>query len=237
MRVIGLGFEEFKTKWSSSKDEETGTVDDLTAHLEEILMEEEERRVGGELPDAAVVPVMRRKTFKELGTATPQALDLMGQVKEIPRDELLKRAENERERLEQIGELDHTADIMPKKAPACNESLIGKELEIRWRYWRPTEEGERGQKKAVDIWCVGTVVQVANGTSDKASPRCKKLLSAGAVKVMWPADKDFDEEESYTWSILTKENWNKDAVLGWRYTKAQLAKLGKTCADANKRQK
>ena len=58
----------------------------------------------------------------------------------------------------------------------------------------------------VDIWCVGTVVQVANGTTDKASPRCKKMLDAGAVCIKWPADKDYDEGESYTWSILTKDN-------------------------------
>ena len=64
------------------------------------------------------------------------------------------------------GELDRTADIMPEKAPPCNDALVGKELEIRWRYWRPTKDGERGNKKAVDIWCVGTVVRVANGTTD-----------------------------------------------------------------------
>ena len=223
MRVIGLGFDEFRTKWSSSKDEEIGSVDDLSAHLKEILMEEEERRLAGKLPDAAVVPTMRRKTFKELGTATPQALELAGQCLELPLDELLERAEKERERLEVLGELDRTADVMPKDAPPCNESLIGKELEIRWRYWRPATEGERGKKKAVDIWCVGEVVRVANGTTDKESPRCKHPLAKGAV--CWPADRDFGERESFTWSLLTKENWNKEAVLGWRYTAAQLGKL------------
>ena len=35
----------------------------------------------------------------------------------------------------------------------------------------------------------------------------------------------------------SKENWNKEAVLGWRYTAAQLAKLGETCAPHRKRQK
>lgn len=29
MRVIGLSWIEFKTKWSSGKDEEVGTIDDL----------------------------------------------------------------------------------------------------------------------------------------------------------------------------------------------------------------
>ena len=50
-------------------------------------------------------------------------------------------------------------------------------------------------------------------------------------------DKDFDEPESYTWSLLTRDNWNKEAVLGWRYTQAQLAALGATCERAGKRRK
>ena len=86
-------------------------------------------------------------------------------------------------------------------------------------------------------WCVGEVVRIANGTSYKESPRCKKLLDAGAVCIKWPADEEFDEPESYTWSILTKKNWNKEAVLGWRYTAAQLAKLGATREPAQKRRK
>ena len=73
MRVIGLGFEEFKPAWSSSKDENIGTVGDLFELLRSILMEEGERRGEDALPSAAVVPQMRRKTFKELGTPTAQA--------------------------------------------------------------------------------------------------------------------------------------------------------------------
>ena len=238
MRTIGLGFDEFKAKWSSSKDEDIGTVDDLTEHLKQILIEEAERQTAGTLPDAAVVPTMRRKTFKELGTATPQALELAGKCLSLPRIELLQRAKEERARLEELGELDRTADIMPEDAPPCDRSLIGKELEVRWRYWRPAREGERGQKKAVDIWCVGTVVQIANDSTDAESPKVpKKFRDTSAVKIMWPADADYDEKEQYTWSLLTKENWNKEAVLGWRYTAEQLAKLGDTHERARKRKK
>ena len=50
-------------------------------------------------------------------------------MKELSTDELLWRAEKERARLESIGELDRTADVMPKQAPPCDASLIGKELE------------------------------------------------------------------------------------------------------------
>ena len=62
MRVIGLGFDEFKPAWSSGKDEDVGTVDDLTSLLRDILCEERKRKSEGKLPPAAVVPQMRRKT-------------------------------------------------------------------------------------------------------------------------------------------------------------------------------
>ena len=63
-------------RWSSSKDEDVGTVAELTVLLEEILMEEHELDCCDDLPDAAVVPTMRRKSFKELGTPTAQAKEL-----------------------------------------------------------------------------------------------------------------------------------------------------------------
>ena len=66
MRVIGLGFVEFVPAWSSSKDEQIGTIADLTELLESILMEERDRDCSDELPTAAVVPVMKRKEFKQL---------------------------------------------------------------------------------------------------------------------------------------------------------------------------
>jgi hypothetical protein len=53
MRVIGLGFDEFKLAWSSSKDETIGTVEDLTEQLREVLIEQQEREACDELPDVA----------------------------------------------------------------------------------------------------------------------------------------------------------------------------------------
>ena len=129
---------------------------------------------------------------------------------------------------------------MPKHAPPCDATLIGKELELRWRYWRPTVEGERGKRRAVDIWADGTVVQVANDTTDENSPRFKvpsKFKGTNAVLVRWPPDPAREQPEMYTWSLLTQENWNQEAVLGWRYTPAQLAKLADTCERARKRRK
>ena len=73
MRVRGLQWVEFKAKWSSSKDEDAGTVPELTNHLKEIVKVEKARREAGELPDSAPAPIMKTKTFKELGTPTAQA--------------------------------------------------------------------------------------------------------------------------------------------------------------------
>jgi hypothetical protein len=207
MRVIGLGFDEFKAAWSSGKDEDIGTVADLTESLHEILGEEQQRRRKGELPEAAVVPQMRRKTFKMLGTPTVQAAALADKVLELPVEKLLERAERERERLEDAGELDGVGDNQPEKPPRCDDALIGTKLEVRWRYWaKVTDPKDKRKKQAVDIWTEGEVVQIANGTTDTESPRCRKLVEAGAVRIKWAADAAFEEEESYTWSILRDDN-------------------------------
>ena len=236
MRVIGLGFTEFKTAWSSSKDETVGTVADLSAVLTEILMEEEERRVCRELPEVAVVPVMKRKSYKELGDPTVQATQLTGTIKELSAAELLKLAEERREQLEEVGEIDRLADVMPEKSPPLDASIVGTELEICWRYWRaPTAAevagGEKRKKIGVPIWCTGTVTHLANGTTTTTNPdnvKCKKLADAGAVRIRWPEDRDREvpEPESFTWHILQEANWNppRDTHLAWRFTAAELKK-------------
>ena len=87
----------------------------------------------------------------------------------------------------------------------------------------------------MDIWCDGEVVQVANGTTDTEGPRCKKLLEAGAVRVKFKADADFEEQENYTWIILRACNWNAETVLGWRFTKAEPSKRKERNLPAKKR--
>ena len=72
MRTRGLQWIEFRTKWGSKLDDEVGTVPELTNHLKEILAVERERTKKGELPTAAPAPIMKRKSFKELGTPTAQ---------------------------------------------------------------------------------------------------------------------------------------------------------------------
>jgi hypothetical protein len=241
MRVIGLGFSEFKPAWSSSKDAEVGTVSDLTELLHEILLEERTRDACRELPEAAVVPVMRRKTFKQLGTPTVQATQLAASIKELSSDELLEHATKERARLEAAGELDSVGDQQPQKPPPCDDSLVGTQLEICWRYWvtDPVKKTKGGKpcKQAVKIWCECEVVAIANGTTDRETARCKKLLKAGAVRVRWPADEERGEAESFSWHVLQDADWRKDAHMGWRYGPAHLEKLEAVAEGHGKRTK
>lgn len=145
MRVVGLGWIEFKTNWSSGKDAAVGSVQDLMSQLSDILSEEEERQI----PEAAAAPIMRRKTFKQLGTPTAQAEELSDQRLSLSSEQMLALAEQKRAELEATFELDIVGDRQPKDPPPLNETLVGKKLEINWRYWRVANAGERGKKKQV----------------------------------------------------------------------------------------
>ncbi|KAL1511676.1 hypothetical protein AB1Y20_004966 [Prymnesium parvum] len=107
MRTRGLRWVEFQTHWSSGSDEHIGTVEELTEHLKLIVQEERSRRAAGTLPESAPAPIMKRKTFKDLGTPTAQADALSEARTELSAaEELMAAAQRERERLEAIGEID-----------------------------------------------------------------------------------------------------------------------------------
>jgi hypothetical protein len=254
MRVRGLGFVQFRPRmrWSSSKDEDVGTVAELTVLLEEILMEEHELDCCDDLPDAAVVPTMRRKSFKELGTPTAQAKELAVNIKAYSPEELLELVNKRRAELEAAGEIDRVADDQPEEPPARDDSFVGTSLEICWgRYWRgPTEEeiakGDKRQRIQEKIWCECEVVLVANGTTTMDNPenaKCKKLAQAGAVRIKWPADVARNEAETFMWCILQDADFapRKDRHLAWRLSASELQKRAQVATDvghaARKRQK
>jgi hypothetical protein len=130
---LALGFTEFKTLWSSSTDETVGSLEALTQLLTDILWDERARQIDGDLPEVAVVPIMKRKSFKQLGTPTAQATELAHKIKDLSDEELLKLAEEERQRQEEEGELDAIGDVQQDEAPEINDSLIGSALEVCWR--------------------------------------------------------------------------------------------------------
>lgn len=126
MRSVGLSWSDWKTPWSSSKDEYVGTVEHLTVHLKEVLTAEQGLRRCGELPSKSrallsvddlhsecPAPQMQRKTFKKLGTPTVQATSLSSDRTELTREQLLAAAERRRAELEAAGEIDWVCDRQP----------------------------------------------------------------------------------------------------------------------------
>ena len=71
MRVIGLGFVEFATPWSSSRDELIGTVEDLSTLLRNILTEENAMRIDGDLPKVRRLHVTPHRSALTAITFTP----------------------------------------------------------------------------------------------------------------------------------------------------------------------
>lgn len=141
-----------------------GTVDQLREQLKLILLREQEALKDGELPskdgrtaDECPTPQMRRKTFKLLGTPTVQANALCDARTELSQVELLEKACQRRIELENAGEIDWVCDRQPfptGQGPTPDEQLLGKVLEVRWRYHN------KDTGKPVYIWCEGTVEQV-----------------------------------------------------------------------------
>ena len=230
MRVRGLRWTHFKTQWGSVNDEDVGTVEQLTGHIKEILAEERDCRAAGELPEAAVPPTMARKSFKALGTRTKQAEGFGEDELELGAEELLRRAEAEHVRLAAAGEIDDLHDQMPAKAPAWDK-LSGVLWEICWRYWVPyTDTNGRQRKRQQFIWSEGEVVEVATAVESRLPAKIRKELGEHpqfrAVRIRWPADKDFGEKETFSWSVFCPDDWCETKHLGWRYAPCELAKLG-----------
>ena len=168
---------------------------------------------------------MCKREVRQLGTPTEQAGTLASEVKSFSDEELLELAIARRQELEDAGEIAYAADNAPLDAPPAH-TLVGKWVEVCWRYWAPVE-GEtaagKPKRKQEKLWCEAEVVQVANGT-EKESPRCRKLVKAGAVRLRWPADPEHGERESFAWYVLQEADYNpkKDRHMAWRLTAEQL---------------
>lgn len=80
------------------------------------------------------------------------------------------------------------------------------------------------------------LAQAADGETDKQSARCKKILPAGALRIKWPADVDFEEDESFGWLVLKPSSFNKDIHLGWRFAACEIERLEAANAASTSRQ-
>ena len=117
-------------------------------------------------------------------------------------------------------------------APAFNQALVGKRLEVLWKYF------DKDTKEPHMIWSTGTVKRVADGLTNKRSSRAKKVLPAGAVLWAWDADPDFDEAAGEQWLFLLPKKWNpttQKQVYSWRYDPRELGATQARAGDERRR--
>ena len=73
------------------------------------------------------------------------------------------------------------------------------------------------------IWSSGRVARIADGLTDKRSPRARTVLPAGMVLWAWDADPEFDEQAGEEWLVLLPKNWNRHVQYAWRFDPCELA--------------
>ena len=117
----------------------------------------------------------------------------------------------------------------PKHAPAFDQQLVGKRLEVLWQYV------DKDTEQPCMVWSTGRVVRVADGLSDKRSKRARNFLPAGAVLWAWDADPEFDEPAGERWLVLLPDKWNPSThgrVYSWRFDPRELGATDAAAAAA-----
>ena len=236
MRVLGCGWTQYQTRWSSSKDSRVGTVAHLQGLLEEIVDEERTRQrftpgtVKG-LPAEAAPPHHQSADLGQLGTADADAVEITKRTL-FSAEDLEAKAAAAMRRRQETGVADSVERQQPQEAPAFDQQLVGKRLEVLWKYFnKETNEAQM-------IWSTGTVKRVADGLTDKRSSRAKKVLPAGAVLWAWDADPEFDEQAGEQWLFLLPKKWNPTThsqVYSWRYDPRELGAARAPKPDANRK--
>ena len=131
---------------------------------------------------------------------------------------LLPKAKVARELREAAGISDSVEVRQDREAPPFDTRLVGKWLEVCWPY---KEDG-----RTVKIWAAGRVKRVADGLTDKRSPRARKILPAGMLLWAWDADPEYDEPAGERWIAFLPEKWNRPVSYGWRLDPRELGATG-----------
>jgi hypothetical protein len=114
---------------------------------------------------------------------------------------------------------DRCRRLNPDDAPPFDQSLVGKEIEVLWKYFH------KDTKEPHLIWAAGKILRVADGLNDTRSARAKKLLPAGALLWAWEADADREEMAGEQWLVLLPRKWKRQQHYSWRYAPAELARM------------
>ena len=133
MRVLGGGWTQYATRWSSNKDERIGTVAHLTTLLEEIVLEERSLARLKRLPKEAQPPHHQVKDLGQLGTADATAVAIASRAL-FSAEELEAKAEALMQRRVEMGISDPVEGMQPDDAPEFDQALVGKRLEVLWKY-------------------------------------------------------------------------------------------------------
>mmetsp|Transcript_24056 Transcript_24056/g.59701 ORF Transcript_24056/g.59701 Transcript_24056/m.59701 type:complete len:566 (-) Transcript_24056:199-1896(-) len=211
MRVLGCGMNKFATKWSSSSDVRIGTVVHLREVLDEIIVEEKTLARLKRLPTEAALPNFGKGERTQLGTADEDVLEVET-CSLFTAAELERKTELALERRRAAGISDDVEDLQSLRAPSFDCNLVGKRLEVLWKYLDKSNDN-----KPTLIWASGRVTRIADGLTTKRSKRAKQVLPAGAVLWAWDADPEFDERAGEQWLILLPKKWNKHVHYGWRF--------------------
>ena len=258
MRVLGLGWTQFATKWSTNKDCRIGTVKHLRALLVDTILPEESVPSSG---GSSCRQRRRRPTSKRM-TPSGWARWISTRSRSNPRytsyyshycyycllAAALILSTTPLLALFSAAELDAKADALMQRrvaagisdpweamqglhAPEFNQELVGKRIEVCWKYF------DRDTDKPVLIWTPGRVVRVADGLTDKRSKRARNVLPGGALLWAWDADEAFGETAGEQWLILLPQKWNPKTacVYGWRFDPCDCASAASP-VPTNKRQ-
>jgi hypothetical protein len=227
MRTIGLGWDQFKTKWSSKTDPTIGTAVHLRSLLGEILTHEITERRLKQLPTEAAPPQYAATDLGQLGTADADALAIQSKSL-FSKEELDAKAEAAVERREAAGISDSVELMQQQDAPAFNQKLVGKQLEVLWKYF------DKDTNEPMLIWATGRVKRIADGCTDTRTKNGKALLPAGMVLWEWDADPEFGEVAGERWLALLPKKWKKQQVYGWRYDPREFVAAAAPTRDARR---
>lgn len=122
------------------------------------------------------------------------------------------------ERRIRAGLADDIEKVQPKTPPPFNQDLVGKRIEVCWKYF------DQDSGDPLLIWSSGVIKRVADGLTDRRSSRARAILPGGAVLWAWDQDNDFNEQAGEQWLILLPSKWNpsKACVYGWRFDPCEL---------------
>eukprot|EP00966_Prymnesium_polylepis_P118866 2747676-Prymnesium_polylepis.1 len=118
------------------------------------MIEEEKVRArfteGSErgLPTEPAPPQHQARELGQLGTADADAISI-AQKSLFSAEQLRAKAEAARQRRVEAGVADSVEPMQPHGAPVFDSQLVGKRLEVLWKYWEKGADGERTERPSV----------------------------------------------------------------------------------------